>query len=76
MKQWVYVRTSDGHEGFVEVEKSQGLYGLFDQVSDKAAVIIVDPSQKFSQIDKGFPLSFAGSLALVVIVLLILAIAG
>ena len=73
MKQWVYVRTNDGHEGFVEVEKSQG---LFDQVSDRAAVIIVDPTQKYLQKDAGLPLSFAGSLALVVIVLLILVIAG
>lgn len=43
MKNWCYVKTADGHEGFVQVDPS---YPLHDQVSDRAVVIGYDPDQQ------------------------------
>lgn len=43
MKNWCYVKTDDGHEGFVQVDPSQPLHG---QVSDQAVVIGYDPNQQ------------------------------
>ncbi|MHB0922655.1 MAG: hypothetical protein ACYC3H_01650 [Bellilinea sp.] len=43
MKNWCYVKTADGHEGFVQVDPSRPLH---DQVSDRAVVIGYDPIQQ------------------------------
>lgn len=43
MKNWCYVKTADGHEGFVQVDPTRPLHG---QVSDRAVVIGYDPNQQ------------------------------
>jgi len=72
MKMWCYVKTADGYEGFVQVDKNQP---LGDQVSDRAAVIVYDPAQKY-QAPAERNGSFFGYLALLIVVLLVMTIFG
>ncbi|MFA5836200.1 MAG: hypothetical protein WC837_04505 [Bellilinea sp.] len=75
MKKWCYVKTVDGHEGYVQVDPQRP---LGNQVSDRAAVIVHDPTQQFRDLTgtesrEGLPAEFAVTMLLALVVLLIVA---
>ena len=78
MKNWCYVKTADGQEGYVEIDDDRS---LSDQVGERAVVIIRDLEYLYrNEIARermvGIPLETAAYGLLALLVLLIVAIFG
>ena len=78
MKNWCYVRTADGQEGYVEIDDDRP---LSDQVGKRAVVIIRDLECLYrNEIARermvGIPLETAAYGLLALLILLVLAIFG
>jgi len=78
MKNWCYVKTADGQEGYVEIDDDRS---LSDQVGERAVVIIRDLEYLYrNEIARermvGIPLETAAYGLLALLILLIVAIFG
>ncbi|HBA90885.1 MAG TPA: hypothetical protein DCZ08_03625 [Anaerolineaceae bacterium] len=78
MKNWCYVKTADGQEGYVEIDDDRS---LSDQVGKRAVVIIRDLEYLYrNEIARermvGIPLETAAYGLLALLILLIVAIFG